>query len=112
MFGQTVPFLKLNLAVVCLRSGEPCGQVVNIHAIRCVSVKRSVQPGLVIERQLACQSLLRGADRLVGMQIHLLVFDALPEPLNNHIIAPTAFPFMLIWVPWSFGNPVNSDVVP
>jgi hypothetical protein len=26
------------------------------------------------------------------MQIHLLIFDALPEPLDKHIVAPTAFP--------------------
>ncbi len=47
-------FLKWSLAVVCLRSAEPCGQVVNIHSIRCVPVKRPVRPGLVIERQVAC----------------------------------------------------------
>ena len=54
VFGQNVPFLKWSLAVVCLRSAEPCGQVVNIHSIRCVPVKRPVRPGLVIERQVAC----------------------------------------------------------
>jgi len=54
VFGQNVPFLKWRLAVVCLRGGEPCGQVVNIDSIRCVPVKRPVRPGLVIERQVAC----------------------------------------------------------
>ena len=92
MFGQHVPFLKWRLTLVCLRGAEPCGQVVTIHSIRCVPVKRPVRPGLVIERQVACSSLLHGADRLVGMQIHLLLFDAFPEPLDKHIAAPTAFP--------------------
>ncbi len=92
VFGQHVPFLKWSLAVVCLRGGEPCGQVVNIHSIRCVPVKRPVRPGLVIERQGALQSLLRGADGLVGVQIDLLVFNAFPESFHEHIVAPTAFP--------------------
>ena len=92
MFGQNVPFLTWSLAVVCLRRAEPCGQVVNIHSIRCVSVKRPMRPGLVLARQVACSSLLRDADRLIGMPIHLLVSDALPEPLDPHIVAPTACP--------------------
>ena len=37
LFGQNVPFLKWSLAVLCLRSGAPCGQVVNVHSIRCVT---------------------------------------------------------------------------
>ena len=48
--GQKVPFLQWSLAVVCLYGGAPCGQVVNIHSIRCVTVKCPVRPGLVVER--------------------------------------------------------------
>ena len=50
---------------------------------------RSLPP---VERQVAFQSLLRGADGLIGVQLHLLVFDALPKPLDKHIVAPTTFP--------------------
>ena len=67
LFGQNVPFLKWRLAVFCLRGGEPCGQVVNIHSIRCVPVKRPVRSGLVVERQIACYALLGCADGLVGV---------------------------------------------
>ena len=78
--------------VVCLCGGMPGRQVINVHSIRCVTVKRSVRPGLVIERQVALQSLVRGADGLVGVQIDLLVFDTLPQPLDTHLVAPTPFP--------------------
>jgi hypothetical protein len=44
----------------------------------------------VVERQVAFQSLLRCADGLVGVQIDLLVFDALPESFHKHVVAPTA----------------------
>jgi hypothetical protein len=57
-----------------------------------VPVKRPVRSGLVIECQVACESLWRGAACLVGIEVHLLVFDALPEPLDKHMVAPTAFP--------------------
>ena len=30
-------------------------------------------------------------DAVVGAQIHLLVFDAAPEPLDKHVVAPGAF---------------------
>lgn len=54
VFGQNVLFLKWRLAVVCLRGGMSGRQVIKVHSIRCVPVKRSVRPGLVIERQVAC----------------------------------------------------------
>ena len=47
---------------------------------------------LVVERQVALQALLRGADGLVGVQIDLLVFDALPESFHEHVVPPAAFP--------------------
>ena len=58
MFGQNVPFLKWRLAVFCLHGGEPCRQVVNIHFIRRVTVKRPVRPDLVVERQVTLQALM------------------------------------------------------
>ncbi len=67
LFGQNVLFLKWCLAVFCLCGGEPCGQVVNIHSIRRVSVKRPVRPDLVVERQVTLQTLVGGADGLVGV---------------------------------------------
>ena len=90
LIGQHVLFLKWRLAVVCLRGGEPWRQVVNVHSIWCVAVKRSVRPGLVVERQVAFQPLLGCADGLVRVQIDLLVFDALPESFHEHVVPPAA----------------------
>ena len=67
LFGQNVLFFKWRLAVFCLRGGEPWGQVVNIHSIRRVSVKRPMRPDLVVERQVPLQALVGGADGLVGV---------------------------------------------
>lgn len=92
MFGQHVPVLKWSLAVFCLCGGAPCGQVVKVHSIRRVTVKRPMWPGLVVERQVAFQSMLSGADGFIGVLIHLLVFDALPESFHEHVVAPTASP--------------------
>ena len=33
----------------------------------------------------------RLADRFVGSQIDLLVFDAAPQPLNEHVVPPGPF---------------------
>jgi len=76
--------------VVGLRGGEPCRHVVKVHSIWCVAVKRSVRPGLVVERQVAFQSLVGCADGLVGVHINLFVFDALPEAFHEHGVAPEA----------------------
>jgi hypothetical protein len=35
---------------------------------------------------------VRGADGLIGVQIDLLVFDALPESFNTHVVPPTPVP--------------------
>jgi hypothetical protein len=53
LFGQHVPVLKWRFAVFCLCGGAPCRQVVKVHSIRRVTVKRPMRPGLVIERQVA-----------------------------------------------------------
>ena len=53
LFGQHVPVLKWRLAVFCLRGGAPCRQVVKVHSIRRVAVKRPMRPGRGVERQVA-----------------------------------------------------------
>ena len=76
----------------CLCGGEPCRQVVIVHLVWRLAVKRPVRSGLVVKCQVALQALVRGTDGLIGVQIDLLVFDALPEPFHEHVVAPAAFP--------------------
>ena len=76
----------------CLCGGEPCRQVVIVHLVWRLAVKRPVRSGLVVERQVALQALVRCADGLIGVQIDLLVFDALPESFHKHVVPPTPFP--------------------
>ncbi len=51
-----------------------------------------MRPGLVVERQIAFQALVRGLDGVVCVQIDLLVFEALPQALDEHVVPPTPFP--------------------
>ena len=51
-----------------------------------------MRSGLVVERQIALHALVCSPDGVVGVQIHLLVFDAFPESLDEHVVPPTPFP--------------------
>src|SRR5262245_31286233 len=44
----------------------------------------------VVEVQIASDQSAGLADAVVGAQIHLLVLDAAPQPLDEHIVAPGA----------------------
>ena len=110
LFGQNVPFLKWRLAVVCLRGGEPCRQVVKVHSMGW-NVKRSVRPSLVVERQVAFQSLLGCADGLVGVQTtfsYVLLFQSRSTDTWSR---QQPVPSMLICMPRVFRIPVNSRLV-
>jgi hypothetical protein len=78
LFGQNIAFLKCSLAVYCLRCFWQHGQVVAVELIRCLVVKRRMRPKLVVEREILLQSFLGLIDAVIGMQIYLFVFDALP----------------------------------
>ena len=51
-----------------------------------------MRSGLVVECQIALLALVCSPYGVVGVQIHLLVFDAFPESLHKHVVAPAAFP--------------------
>src|SRR6202034_893776 len=44
----------------------------------------------IIEVQVAADRSAGVADAFVGPQIHLLVFDAAPKPLDEHVVPPSA----------------------
>ena len=41
--------------------------------------------------QVAADRTARLADAVVGLQIHLLIFDAAPQPLDEDIVPPSPF---------------------
>src|ERR1022692_1927959 len=45
----------------------------------------------VVEAEIAADRSPGLADAVVGLQIHLLVFDAAPQPLDEHVVPPSAF---------------------
>jgi len=50
-----------------------------------------MRPTLIVKLEVAAERSARLADAVVGVQIDLLVFDATPEPLDEHVVAPGAF---------------------
>src|ERR1700686_4231250 len=47
--------------------------------------------GAIVESEISADRGARLADALVGAQIHLLVFDAAPQSLDEHVIPPSPF---------------------
>src|ERR1700732_1651244 len=62
-----------------------------VGLIGCVAVKARVGPAAIVEVKIPADRSTSFADAVVGAQIHLLVFDAAPEPLDKHVVAPGAF---------------------
>ena len=48
-------------------------------------------PGLGIERPVAFHALVCGLDGVIRVPIDLLVFDALPESFDEHVVPPRPF---------------------
>ena len=69
----------------CLR----VGQRIKVHAIGRFAVKRGMWTPLIVKLEIAVQALPGVGDRVVGVQVNLLVFDAFPEPLDQHVVDPT-----------------------
>ena len=45
----------------------------------------------VVETEVAGQRRVEFSGRLVGMQIDILVLDAAPQPLDEHVVNPASF---------------------
>ena len=48
-------------------------------------------PAAIIEVKIPADRSTGFADAVVGAHLHLLVFDAAPVPLDEHVVAPGAF---------------------
>ena len=69
----------------------PCGgQRREVGVIWCYAVKARVWTSAIIKVQVAADRSAGVADAFVGPQIHLLVFNAAPKPLDEHIVPPSA----------------------
>ena len=79
--------------------------------IGCHAVKARVRSSCVVEVQIASDRGAGLADAVVGAQIHLLVFDAAPQPLDEHVVAPGPFAVQLIVMPLSASTPVKATPV-
>src|SRR5664279_4551803 len=50
-----------------------------------------MRPTAIVEAEIAADRRAGLGHAVVGSQIHLLVFDAAPQPLNEDVVAPRAF---------------------
>ncbi len=73
-----------------LRSGRLCGPVFPVHAIGRASVQRAMRPEVIIEVDVVFEPLLRVTNRLVRVEIDLLLLEASPETLHKDVIPPPA----------------------
>src|ERR1700733_3021161 len=61
-----------------------------VGVIGCYAVKARVWTSAIIKVPVAADQSAGVADAFVGPQIHLLVFDAAPKPLDEHVVPPSA----------------------
>ena len=66
-------------------------QRVEVGLIGCPAVKARMRPPAVVEHQIPADRNAGLRHAVVGSQIHLLVFDGSPEPLNKDIVPPGSF---------------------
>ena len=67
-------------------------RVVRLSQYTCLTSCRQapVRSVLVVERQVPPQSLMGGADAVVGLQIHRLIPRIPPQPFHKHVVPPAA----------------------
>src|ERR1019366_8857078 len=65
-------------------------QVVKIRLIRCPGGEARMRPAGIVKVQIPTDRAPCLADRAIGMQIDLLVFDRTPQTLDDDVVAPSA----------------------
>src|SRR4029077_10716609 len=66
------------------------GQRGEVSLIGCLAVKARVGPPTVVKSEVLTDRSASLADAVVAPQIHLLVFDAAPQPLDEDVVPPGA----------------------
>jgi hypothetical protein len=61
-----------------------------VGVVWCYAVKARVWTSAIIKVQVAADRSAGVADAFVGPQMHLLVFNAGPKPLDEHVVPPSA----------------------
>ena len=64
--------------------------LVEVHRIGGASVQCAVTAPGVVETEVAGQSCPKLGGRFVGPQVHVLVLDAAPQTLDEHVVHPSA----------------------
>ena len=65
-------------------------QAVEVYLIWRLRLQAGVGAHRVVEPDVFCDSSARLADRVLGVQVDLLVFDGLPNTLDEDVVAPAS----------------------
>src|SRR5260370_19629718 len=64
---------------------------IEVGLIRGAVVKARMRSSPVVKVEISTNRASRLTDGFVGSQIDLLVFDAFPKPLDEHVVSPSSF---------------------
>jgi len=81
---------------------------IEVGLIRGAVVKARMWATAIVEVEISADRAAGLADAFISSQIDLLVFDATPQPLNEHVVPPSPLPSMLMAMPWLASRPVNA----
>src|SRR5580765_194726 len=85
-------FLRIDRWIILPGLGcQAEGQRFAVGSIGRHAVKARVRASFIIKTEVASDGSAGIADAFVGPQIHLLIFVAAPQPLDEDIVAPSPF---------------------
>jgi hypothetical protein len=64
--------------------------LVEVGLIWCGVVKALMRSASIVEIEIPADRIAGLADAFIGPQIDLFIFDAAPQPLDEHVVAPCA----------------------
>src|SRR3954463_4425714 len=67
------------------------GQRVEVGLIGRRVLKARMRPATIVEVQVSANRTAGLPNAVIGFEIHFLVFDAAPKPLDEDVVAPGAF---------------------
>jgi hypothetical protein len=70
-----------------------------------------VRPAAIVEVEITADRRAGLGHAVIGLEIHLLVFDASPESFDEDVVAPRPLPSMLMAIPLLASTPVDAAPV-
>jgi len=82
-----------------------------VHRVRGKTHQTLMRPGAVVELAISPDLAAGLGNRAEGMQIHVLVRHAAPQPLDEHVVYPAPAPVHVVLMSREHSAPVKSALV-